>query len=83
MKSATIKCCIATVLLVVCLVGSVWAQCPMCKMAAESNMKNGGDAGAGLNTGILYLLSMPYLLGGTIAFIWWQQRKKADKMAKQ
>ncbi|MBK7226166.1 MAG: hypothetical protein IPH96_12445 [Saprospiraceae bacterium] len=27
------------------------AQCPMCKMAAESNMKDGGMAGRGLNQG--------------------------------
>lgn len=32
------------------------AQCPMCKMAAESNLKNGGTAGKGLNAGILYML---------------------------
>ena len=32
------------------------AQCPMCKMAAESNLKDGGSAGKGLNFGILYML---------------------------
>ena len=52
------------------------AQCPMCRMSAESNLKNGGDAGKGLNNGILYMLATPYLIIGTIAFIWWRNRRK-------
>lgn len=52
------------------------AQCPMCKIAAQSNMKNGGTAGRGLNAGILYMLATPYLIVGTIGFIWWRNRKK-------
>ena len=34
----------------------VQAQCPMCRMSAESNLKAGGTAGKGLNAGILFLL---------------------------
>jgi hypothetical protein len=52
------------------------AQCPMCKMSAESNMRNGGTAGAGLNAGILYMLVAPYLIVGGIAFWWWRNRSK-------
>ncbi len=52
------------------------AQCPMCKIGAESNLKNGGTAGKGLNTGILYMLALPYLLVGTIGFLWWKNRKE-------
>jgi hypothetical protein len=51
------------------------AQCPMCKMAAESNLKNGGSAGKGLNAGILYMLLTPYILVGGLAF-WWIKNKK-------
>ena len=51
----------------------IFAQCPMCKMAAESDMRAGGTAGKGLNTGILYLLAMPYLLLGLMFYYW---RKK-------
>lgn len=54
----------------------VWAQCPMCRMSAESNLENGGTAGKGLNAGILYLLATPYLVIGTIGFIWWRNRRK-------
>jgi len=52
------------------------AQCPMCKMSAESNLKDGGSAGKGLNTGILYMLALPYVLVGTIGYIWWRNRKQ-------
>lgn len=52
------------------------AQCPMCKMAAESNLKNGGSAGKGLNAGILYMLITPYILVGGLAFWWFKNRKK-------
>lgn len=52
------------------------AQCPMCKIGAESNLKDGGSAGKGLNTGILYMLALPYVLVGTIGFIWWKNKKQ-------
>jgi len=51
------------------------AQCPMCRATAETNLANGGTEGRGLNNGILYMLGMPYLLIGTIAFVWWRNRK--------
>ncbi len=58
------------------------AQCPMCKMSAESNLKNGGTAGKGLNAGILYMLALPYTLIGTIGYIWWRntRRKEEDEV---
>ena len=37
----------------VIVVTGLYAQCPMCKIAAESNLENGGTEGKGLNTGIL------------------------------
>ena len=51
------------------------SQCPMCRMAAESNLEHGGTEGKGLNTGILYMLSLPYLLVLTIGIIWYRNRK--------
>ncbi|MEY4926987.1 MAG: hypothetical protein RI894_1423 [Bacteroidota bacterium] len=52
------------------------SQCAMCKMPAESNLANGGTDGSGLNKGILYMFVTPYLLVGTIAFLWWRGRRK-------
>ena len=54
----------------------VLRQCPMCRMSAESNLKDGGTEGKGLNTGILYMLSMPYLLVAGLGYIWYRNRRK-------
>jgi hypothetical protein len=54
------------------------AQCPMCKISAESNLRDGGSAGKGLNTGILYMFAMPYLLVGTLGFLWYKNKKNYD-----
>lgn len=53
----------------------LFAQCPMCRATAETNLANGGTEGQGLNNGILYMLLMPYVLIGTIAFLWMRNRK--------
>ena len=55
------------------------AQCPMCKMSAESNLKSGGTAGRGLNAGILYMLALPYTLVGTIGYIWWRNNRRREE----
>ena len=52
------------------------AQCAMCKASAESSLKEGNKTAAGLNTGILYLLVMPYLLVGGIGYYWYITNKK-------
>lgn len=62
-------------------VPEVQAQCPMCKMSAESNLKNGGTAGKGLNNGILFMLSTPYILVGLVGYFWWRNRRKEEEPA--
>lgn len=64
-------------------VGDLAAQCPMCKMAAESNLENGGTAGKGLNKGILYILSMPYLLVAVLGIIWYRNRIDQTKIEEE
>lgn len=61
----------------------ILAQCPMCRMSAESNLNNGGTAGKGLNNGILYIFAMPYLLIGVIGYIWWKNNKKNKALENQ
>ena len=58
---------------------SVDAQCPMCRMSAESNLKAGGTAGKGLNAGILYMLATPYLLVGIIGYIWYRNKRREEE----
>lgn len=60
-------------------IGDLLAQCPMCRMSAESNLKNGGTFGNGLNNGILYMLSLPYLLVATIGYIWWKNNRRKEE----
>ncbi len=68
-----------SLLVVLGLALEIFAQCPMCRMSAESNMQNGGTAGAGLNAGILYMLVAPYLIVGGLAFWWWKNRKNENE----
>ena len=63
--------------LLLILTSDVNAQCAMCRASAESSIKkNESKVGRGLNHGILYLMSVPYLLGGVAAFIYFKNRKK-------
>ena len=55
------------------------AQCAMCKGAAETNLRQGGGDPQGLNNGILFMLSMPYLLVGGIGYWWWRNRHKEQE----
>lgn len=57
----------------------LFAQCPMCKMSAEADLKNGGSEGKGLNAGIMYMLSLPYILLGTIGFLWYRNRIQVER----
>lgn len=68
---------ISLVLIMIFIISpEIWAQCPMCKMTAESNLANGGTAGKGLNIGILFMLSLPYLIVGSIGYAWWRNNRR-------
>lgn len=57
---------IAILLFLLLNIGVV-AQCAMCKAAAESDLQNNPNSVAqGLNTGILFLMFIPYLIVGVI-----------------
>lgn len=56
----------------------VAAQCPMCQMTAESNLRDGGDQAKGLNKGIIYLLATPYVLMGMLGYMWWRNKKAQE-----
>jgi uncharacterized paraquat-inducible protein A len=61
-------------------IAKVDAQCPMCKAALTSNRdhahKNDKRFGNGINKGILFLLSAPYILIGTAGFVYYKAQKK-------
>ena len=48
--------------LLVVSIFNVDSQCAMCRAVAESSKEAGSTIANGLNTGILYLMSFPYIL---------------------
>ena len=52
------------------------AQCAMCKAVVESNQKDGGGVGAGLNKGILYLMALPYIMVFLGGLFWYYNKRK-------
>lgn len=52
--------------------------CVMCRAQVGENKDNdhAKKVGTSLNTGILYLVSIPYILVGTVGFLWYRQNKK-------
>ncbi len=57
-----------------------FSQCSMCSANVESNLRDGSglQMGKGLNTGILYLLSIPYVLGAIGVFVWLRKNKNIN-----
>ncbi|MDP7567753.1 MAG: hypothetical protein QF383_05130 [Flavobacteriales bacterium] len=53
-----------------------FGQCAMCKAAVEANLEAGDDIGSGLNSGILYLMSMPYIAVFSFALFYYLQKRK-------
>jgi hypothetical protein len=57
---------------------SVKAQCAMCTASVESNNKNGNTTTHGLNNGIIYLLSAPYLAIAAVGLIWYKKYRRKN-----
>ena len=56
------------------------AQCAMCRSTLENNFSNGNPGiGAGINTGILYLLVLPYLAVMVLGYFWFKSSKHAQQ----
>ena len=62
------------------------AQCAMCRRIVESNINDSAGAVArNLNPAILYLMSLPYLVLGFLAWLFYRnmKAKKAEEKALQ
>jgi hypothetical protein len=54
------------------------AQCAMCRSNVESNIQSDASkVGSGLNSGIVYLMAIPYLLAATVGFFWYKYNRRA------
>jgi hypothetical protein len=60
--------------------GNAFAQCAMCRSTLENNFSNGNPGvGAGINTGILYLLVLPYLAVITLGYFWFKSSRNEQQ----
>ncbi|WP_156138126.1 hypothetical protein [Sphingobacterium sp. T2] len=50
----------------------------MCSLNAENSTQHGNTQGKGLNNGILFLLSMPFLVGGSVAILWYKKYRQQE-----
>ena len=55
------------------------SQCAMCKAVVEANLEAGDTKGAGLNDGILFLMSMPYIAVLLFGVFYYLQKKKTQE----
>ena len=75
-----IRLAVLTAVGVAFMAADAMAQCAMCRSTLENNYSNGNPGiAAGINTGILYLLSMPYLAVIVIGYLWYKSSKNAQK----
>jgi len=68
-----------TILLIFAVSADMVGQCAMCKASVESSQHQANSVAAKLNTGILYLMAIPYLL---IGFIFRKQLSSLIKMLR-
>ena len=64
--------------------GDILAQCAMCRASVETNVNEDGIGfAAKLNTGILYLFVMPYLLAMIIGYLWFKKSQELKKKLEE
>ena len=57
---------------------TVEAQCSLCTKTAQ---QLGEKPAQGLNSGILYLMMMPFVIVGFIGFRWWKYNKAIEEQS--
>lgn len=56
-------------------VNEALGQCAMCKATIEANQVNQGKYGVSLNSGILYLMVVPYIAFLVLGYFWYKNAK--------
>ncbi len=57
---------------------TVDAQCSLCTKTAQ---QMGEKPAQGMNSGILYLMMMPFVIVGFIGFRWWKNNKAVEEQS--
>ena len=55
---------------------STYAQCSIC---SKTVMQMGTKPAEGFNTGIIYLMAIPYLAVGVLGYKWYRSNQNVDK----
>ena len=59
------------------------AQCVMCKAGVEAAKQENDDYDvAGLNKGIVYMMTVPYILMGAVGYFWYRRTHAKAKQAQ-
>lgn len=64
------------IILLTCITVDLTAQCAMCRATVESSAKTPNGKGKGINSGILYLMVIPYLMAAGIGYFWYKHSRK-------
>jgi hypothetical protein len=57
------------------------AQCAMCSLNAENSTQGENTQGRGLNDGILFLLSVPFIVGAGVGLLWYKKYRNKEERA--
>ena len=61
----------------------LYAQCATCKAAAETSLENGESTiASGVNLGVLYMLSILFIIFGLFVFLAWKHRNADGSISK-
>ncbi len=84
MVKFSIKILLTIYVLLVVSAGNLFAQCAMCRASVETNINEDGIGFAEkLNTGILYLFAMPYLLAVVIGYFWYKKSGERRRLEEE
>lgn len=56
----------------------VFAQCAQCAAAVATNAQSGDTTAKGLNHGIMFLLTAPYIAVAVIGLVWYKKYRRKN-----
>lgn len=60
-----------------------FSQCATCKAAAETSLENGESSiASGINIGVLYMISILFIIFGMFMFLVWKHRSADGSISK-
>ncbi len=84
MAKFSLKFLLSLYALLVMAAGDLLAQCAMCRASVETNINEDGIGFAEkLNTGILYLFVMPYLMAVVIGYFWYKKSRERRRLVEE